>query len=372
MIRGNFMKIPLIILVLIFSVIILKAQEDKFEKYKERKNAAFDEYVKEQNSRWQDYVDLDSKEYQKFVDDAKKQWGNDAKFSGQKTWVRYGEKLESRTVTDFEKGSLEIEAIGKEGETKEELIAKTTKLVKEVIEEKAEPTDSEPILSNQLETEVKPEKISAKYVKVVEVKSPEGKVQNKLIINIPFKSNHLKTRAERVLPIVRKYSTKYKINPKLVMAVIHTESAFNPKARSTFQRRNGRTGHAYGLMQLVPYSGGKEAYNYLGNSGNPSPAYLYNENNNLELGITYLNLLSKKHFKKVTDEVKNQYLITSAYNTGPGNVAKALVGNTKLSEATVKANSMGTQELYNHLVRKLPYKETRDYLDKVIKRIDLY
>ena len=62
-----------------------------------------------------------------------------------------------------------------------------------------------------------------------------------------------------------------KINPKLVMAVIHTESAFNPKARSTFKRKNGRTGHAYGLMQLVPYSGGKEAYNYLGYNGNPTP-----------------------------------------------------------------------------------------------------
>lgn len=361
-----------VIVVAILFTCNLSAQDKEFEEFLKKDQQSLSNFIEQDNSRWQDYVDLDSKEWQQFVDEVEKQWGKDAKFSSQKTWVRYGDKRETRTVTDFENGSLEIEALGKEGETKEELLKKTSKLVEEVIEEKAEPTDSKPILANQLEVEIKPEKIPAKYVKVVKVTSPQGKVQNKLVIKIPFKSNHLKHRAERVLPIVKEYSAKYKINPKLVMAVIHTESAFNPKARSTFKRSKGRTGHAYGLMQLVPYSGGKEAYNYLGYNGNPAPTYLYNVKNNLELGIAYLNLLSKKHFKKVTDDLKNQYLITSAYNTGPGNVAKALVGNTKLSDAIVKANSMGTQELYNHLVRRLPYQETRDYLERVVKRISIY
>lgn len=348
------------------------AQDKDYEEYLKREQADLAKFIAQENSRWQDYVDLDSKEWQQLVDEVEKIWGEDAKFSNKKTWVRYGATKKTRTVTDFEKGSLKIEVLGKEGETKEELLQKASELVKEIIEEKAEPTDSKPILSNQLEVEVKPEKIPAKYVKVVKVTSPEGKVENKLIIKIPFKSNHLKTRAERVLPIVQEYSSKYNINPKLVMAVIQTESAFNPKARSTFMRKNGRKGHAYGLMQLVPYSGGKEAYNYLGHTGTPTPIYLYNERNNLELGIAYLNLLSKKYYNDVTNKVKNEYLIICAYNTGPGNVARALIGNTELSVATVKAKSMGTQELYNHLVRKLPYQETRDFLERVVERITIY
>jgi len=349
----------------------LFAQDKEFEKFQKQQQKAFSQFAKKENSEWQDYVDLDSKEYAQFVKDVNKKWGKDAKFSDRKTWVRYGKKQETRTVANFKKGYLEIEAVGKKGETKKELIAKTSKLVKEVLAAKAEPSDSKPILSNQLETKIKPDNIPQKYIKVLKVTSPQGKAENKLIIKIPFKKNHLKIRAERVLPFVKEFAVKYNVNPKLVMAVVHTESAFNPKARSTFSRGNGKKGHAYGLMQLVPYSGGKEAYNFLGHSGKPKPVYLYNEKNNLELGIVYLSLLSTKPFGKVNSIIKKQYLITSAYNTGPVNVARAIVGNSRINDAVVKINSMSTRELYNRLMR-LPYQETRDYLRKVIGRISLY
>ena len=44
-------------------------------------------------------------------------------------------------------------------------------------------------------------------------------------------------------------------DPPVVFAVIHTESYYNPKARSGAP--------AYGLMQLVPTSGGRAAYRYV-------------------------------------------------------------------------------------------------------------
>ena len=44
--------------------------------------------------------------------------------------------------------------------------------------------------------------------------------------------------------MVRELAPQYKLNPNLVLAVVETESNFNPKARSPK--------NAQGLMQLIP------------------------------------------------------------------------------------------------------------------------
>ena len=61
-----------------------------------------------------------------------------------------------------------------------------------------------------------------------------------------------------------------------------------------------------------------------------------------------------------------------AYNTGIGNVAKALINNTKLKPAAQKANSMSADQLYKTLRKDLKYKEARDYLERVWARKDKY
>ena len=62
----------------------------------------------------------------------------------------------------------------------------------------------------------------------------------------------------------------------------------------------------------------------------------------------------------------------AAYNTGAGNVAKALTNNTKLKPATKKANQLGSDKLYKTLLKDLKYEETRNYLKKVWARKDKY
>jgi len=61
-----------------------------------------------------------------------------------------------------------------------------------------------------------------------------------------------------------------------------------------------------------------------------------------------------------------------AYNTGIGNVAKALVNKPKLKPAAQKANSMSPDQLYKKLMKDLKYKEARDYLERVWTRKDKY
>jgi membrane-bound lytic murein transglycosylase C len=60
----------------------------------------------------------------------------------------------------------------------------------------------------------------------------------------------------------------------LIYAIIKIESSFNPYAVSSAP--------AYGMMQLVPSSGGREAYRKAkGEDKMPDKEYLFNADNNI-------------------------------------------------------------------------------------------
>jgi len=166
--------------------------------------------------------------------------------------------------------------------------------------------------------------------------------------------------APRFLPIVNRYAEKTGVDPALIFGIIYQESRFNPNAVSPAE--------AYGMMQLVPKSGGVEAFRKAkGESVRPTKEYLMDPENNIELGATYLGMLLFDFWTKgVNNMPAREYCAISGYNTGPGNVSKAFTGSTgKLGEAQARANSMAPDELFDHLRSNLPYAETRDYLLRV-------
>ena len=165
--------------------------------------------------------------------------------------------------------------------------------------------------------------------------------------------------------MVLRNAERFNLYAPMVFAIMHSESYYNPKARSHVP--------AYGLMQLVPVSGGRESYRHVHKKDViPKPEYLYDPANNIELGCGYLNYLQTRMFHKVTSKRKAIYCMVSAYNTGAGNVSKAFTGNTRISKAIPLINDMEANDLYEHLQRKLPYEETRAYVKKVRDRMDLY
>ena len=171
-------------------------------------------------------------------------------------------------------------------------------------------------------------------------------------------NTHVEQGALKYAPIVRKYSASTGISRSLIFAVIKTESSFNPFAVSSAP--------AYGLMQLVPESGGRDAYRKVkGIDRAPSKEYLFNADNNIELGSNYLSLLRNDSvLQDIDNPLSREYCVIAAYNTGPSNVLRAFSSNQ--TRALRNINSMSPAQVYSTLRRKLPYAETRRYIVKVI------
>lgn len=143
------------------------------------------------------------------------------------------------------------------------------------------------------------------------------------------------------LATYKKYGAKYGISTSLLLAVSRSESLFDVHARS-------RTG-ALGLMQLMPATAVLEA-NELGLDLDPK-LDLYDPITNIMLGSKHLSRLLKKYENQ-------EYLAIAAYNAGSNAVDKWM------ARLPIKDNQLW--------IELIPYKETRDYVRKVIAAKQVY
>jgi membrane-bound lytic murein transglycosylase C len=178
--------------------------------------------------------------------------------------------------------------------------------------------------------------------------------------------DHLRRRMAPYLPLVRQSAARFGLSEAHVLATIHTESAFNPMAVSA--------AHAIGLMQLVPETGGAEAYRLVsGREGIPSEEYLFDPANNIRLGCAYIHLLARRYFASVNDSLSRLYCTIAGYNGGPAGVAVAFVGQPRLEQAVPAINAYTSAEgVYRAMQQGLPLVETRQYLTAVRTRMGLY
>lgn len=139
---------------------------------------------------------------------------------------------------------------------------------------------------------------------------------------------------------VRAAAKDVSIEPSLVWAIMRRESAFRPAALSHANAR--------GLMQLIPPTA-KEIAKRLGEAA-PHPDRLYSPGINVRYAAWYL--------ARLLERFGHPALAAAAYNGGPNAVAR-----------WVQHSGDVPLDLF---VERIPYKETRRYVKKVLADAHLY
>jgi len=291
-------------------------------------------------------------------------------YSNLKQRVDYNNQLDSRSTVNFEKGSIEIETIlqtdypnlfkraaQKVVKRAQKLFGKKSGFIGLALENQVKDKKGNLVIGKKVEEYINKEVVSGIRPDLKPYVSRDGLERLRFAVQIDLVPEHLQIRARKYLPDVMKNSRRFNIKPQLILALMHTESYFNPLAVS-------RAG-AIGLMQIMPQYAGSEAYHYLyGKKWNVRREYLYNSGINIELGTAYLYLLRNHHFKDIKDQKKNLYVSICAYNWGPNSVREKILDKVRYSE-------MSADQLFALLTEKTP-KETSDHLQKVTKHMAKY
>ena len=381
------LKVLLITTLLSFHLHALTVEEfnnqqmESFNSYKKSQEDGFKEYKKSQTEAFEDY----KKEIERYWDKPK--------LSTKKTWILYTEDQKTRTDVDFSKETITIETIAhSEKEAKIKLKAAlaqavviNTKKVQEIdpLEKKLalikkpnrlkdSQVKAESILSTVIFNNRPTKKLIYSYVNknisnsnIRIKKSKKLKNQNIYSVKIQMPKDAMLKRSKVYQREILKHSKIQKLPTSLVFAIMHTESNFNPRARSHIP--------AYGLMQIVPKSAGVDAHKYLYNTKRiVSGTYLYDSSNNITMGTAYLHILYYRYLKKIKNPTSRLYCTIAAYNTGAGNIAWAFTKSFDMNKAAPLINKMQSEQVYSKLLKDLRWDEPKKYLINVSKRMKAY
>ena len=305
------------------------------------------------------------------MDNISKQWGQDnIRIPKKKEYVKYMQNYKSRALVDFDKGVVRVETLDSKESLKNAIV--TTLLLPsdprgaDLFSAKKIKLGATPYLLGEVKDDqnknIRYTWRANRYAGILLKKNYQTKqmTNGKFVrfVEIPMVKDHANIRVRKFKPFVQQYAKRFGVSENLVYAIIKTESNFNQFAVSN--------AGAYGLMQIVPKSAGRDAYRHAkGKTITPSKSYLFNARNNIELGTAYLNIIDKKYLGGINNPISREYCVISAYNTGSGNVLKTF--STNRNRAKTIINSKPPLEVYKKLRKSLPYAETRRYLQKVVE-----
>ena len=363
------------ILVALLSASLIRAEEP-FEKLNRDYEAQikamesqYDAQLLEMEQQWAKMEKEQEEAWARFKTEVERQW-QEFVHSTKKDWVDYNPKKDSRSKVDFENGKIVLEAVVSEDDPG--AVIKAKQKIARQIEKILKQTDvaKKRILQNQLVTsqgnkvnfanmnnyinkEVLPGLLPAPQT----FRATDGVERRQYSVTVDLVPDHIRLRAEKYLPIVQKNAERFGLKPQLIFAVMHTESYFNPKAISG--------SNAIGIMQIIPKYAGREAYRAIyGQDKVISWDYLFDPENNIEIGSAYLSLLKYNHFRDIQDDMKNHYVAICGYNWGPTSMRKKIVNKYPISQ-------MSNDQVYALLRQQTP-QETRNYIKRVTERMSIY
>ncbi len=353
-----------------------------FEQYQAQELQSFNNYITDQQQAFEVYKQAYTEALQDYKKNISSNWSS-PEVSTPRKWVSYQDDFKQKTSVDFETGQVTIskvvpkdkpsEQVKQELQTELEDLSKLTYQkayeqdpvavkVDQVVQQKVSPKMVETHKPSTKPVPIFSEKPQPQKAKVVTQQQDNQKV---VTLTYQLKEKDVNKRVKAVLPFVLEQSQKRQVPPALVLALIKNESSYNPLAKSHIP--------AYGLMQVVPGSAGIDSTRFLfGRAKLLSSSYLYTPDKNIEVGTAYIHILNYRYLKHIKDPQSRMYCTIAAYNTGAGNVARSFIGNNNIKKASRVINAKSPQQVYNHLIRNLPYDETRRYLKKVNRSYQQY
>ena len=355
-------------------------------------NQSVKELLQSRNEAFREYRAAIRRAFANYRDKAATVWGKDkAVVPGREKWVSYCKQMCQRRIVNFKQGFARYEFALDPGRKKISDEVKSN-LMDSIVEsitqgpdqrsiariaenpDKVEP-GGKPLLSGLFAfssgkkvTEDNAEKFARKKVRnnltKWETKDADGRNRVIASVTIPMIPDHLRKRARKYEEIVKQQAARQALSPELVFSIIETESYFNPQARSPVP--------AFGLMQLVPVTGGREAYRMVyGENKQPSEELLYQPEKNVTLGSAYFHRLYFTYMEGIEEEMSRLWCAVASYNIGPYNLYRTFSDKGK-SEAIRRINAKDSDAVFNFLLNHLPSRQTQDYLRKIRKNIHKY
>ena len=311
------------------------------------------------------------KQIAQFLDEIAKNWA-DKKTASPKAYVKYTDHYLSRAIIDFNSGLIQVETVSKQNPKTalknaivQTLLTPEDPTRVDLFSAEAPPTGSKPFLLELVRDQDNlPIRYAwranrfADYLIQTRYKQFANNGQTRHAVTFNMVNDYQNQQKRHYQFDVIKQCKRFGIQPALVYGIIETESRFNPYAVSSAP--------AYGLMQIVPSTAGRDVHRFLyKRDGMPSKTTLFTPARNIEYGTAYLSILFTRYLNGIYDKQSQEYCVIAAYNTGSGNVLQAFDNNR--TQAINKINRLSSAQVYAHLIRNLSSSEARNYVQKVTR-----
>lgn len=299
-------------------------------------------------------------------------WGDDFIAPSTQSYVKYLDDYDSRAQIDFNLGNIRVETLKQETHIDvlkhaivSTLLTPADPQQVDIYTAQEVGLKGEPFLLNKVhDHEGKAIAFSwraqryAQYLLEHKLQSKWLKGKRRYWVDIPLVRQFKQVAAQQYLPHVTQAALRYRMDEALILALIEAESSFNPFAVSHAQ--------AYGLMQVMPNTAGRDYFQRIKNNDHrPSRQFLFNAKNNIEVGSGYLSILRDVYLRGIRNPLAQEYCMIAAYNGGAGQLLRSFDSNKK--KAIAKINSMSATQVYQYIANKHPKLESRNYLKKVIR-----
>lgn len=297
-------------------------------------------------------------------------WGDSSNaFSSNYRYVKYTNDYRSRAIIDFEQGTVRVETLEQQNSQQYlkqaieyTLLAPQQPKYTDFYNSYTSEIKGTPFLYQQVKDNdgkaMKWHWRASRYANyLIKHKRKQVTVNGNQITSVSFalSSNHTQIRQQRYQSQINQAAQRYKIDKNVVTAMIQVDSLFNPYALNS----QGRIG----LMQISSSIGQDVFHQQKKYPFKPQPNWLFNTNNNLDIGSSYLNLLDKQYLKAINNPKSRYYAMLASYIAGPQNMLQTFSKNKK--EALSIINDLSSYEVYQSFTNSQSRADMKNYVSEV-------